>query len=394
MNRNDDVRLELPGEGAVQDNSDDLKDICKVGREVLQPSDVEAFQLRTLALLEQTLGSDKGNFFLTRLPDCRIDYKEVRTRGVEERYFRLYRRYYRKLDPFAKRDLETTPTVMTTEDVVSYRNLVRTEYYNDFLKPQSIHHQMVIHLRVGRRLLGAVALFRSRSRREFTDRERGKAEMIAPYLLGGLEKAAHCESSRLQKEILHMLSRDLPYQGVLILDPSMQLVYHNDSALDILAFLRRGETPSAGRLLPREIELRCERLLTGTDPDADRLINDGDRSSCDIADPRTGQRVSLLFRLIPDPDRTLLLVGLRPETELACLGERLRKHGLTTREIDVVSLASEGLRNAEIAERLFISAHTVDNHLKSVYRKLGVRSRALLVRHIMQMQNPPHSMVC
>ena len=297
----------------MQVNSNDLRDICRVGRDVLQVGDVEAFQRRTLALLEESLGSDKGNFFLTRLPDRRIDFHEVRSRGVEKRYFRLYRRYYRTLDPFARRDLETAPTVMTTEDVVSYRNFVRTEYYNDFLKPQSIHHQMVIHLRAGRRLLGAVALFRPRTRREFTARERIKAEMIAPYLLGGLEKAAHRESSRLQERLLHVLSEDLPYKGVLILDPSMQLVYSNGAALDILAFLRRGGASSAGRLLPREIEARCRPLLTTAGPDPGCRTNGEGRATCDIADTRTGQRISLLLRPIPDAGRTLLLVGLQPE---------------------------------------------------------------------------------
>ena len=48
---------------------------------------------------------------------------------------------------------------------------------------------------------------------------------------------------------------------------------------------------------------------------------------------------------------------------------------LTRREVDVVRLAAEGLRNAEIAERLFVTAKTVDHHLSSAMGKLGVHSR-------------------
>jgi DNA-binding NarL/FixJ family response regulator len=50
--------------------------------------------------------------------------------------------------------------------------------------------------------------------------------------------------------------------------------------------------------------------------------------------------------------------------------------GLTAREVDVLRLVAVGLSDAEAADRLFLSVRTVNAHLRSVYRKLGVRSRA------------------
>jgi DNA-binding CsgD family transcriptional regulator len=42
-------------------------------------------------------------------------------------------------------------------------------------------------------------------------------------------------------------------------------------------------------------------------------------------------------------------------------------------------LVAEGLTNRQVAERMFLSRHTVDFHLRQVFRKLGINSRVELV---------------
>jgi DNA-binding CsgD family transcriptional regulator len=55
---------------------------------------------------------------------------------------------------------------------------------------------------------------------------------------------------------------------------------------------------------------------------------------------------------------------------------RANPAGLTAREVDVLRLVAEGLRNAEVADRLVLSPRTIDHHVSSVLRKLGVQSRS------------------
>jgi len=76
----------------------------------------------------------------------------------------------------------------------------------------------------------------------------------------------------------------------------------------------------------------------------------------------------------------------RAEAELRATGETARKHDvsaaeqLTPQELQVAGLVAEGLTNKEIAAQLFLSPRTVDYHLRKVFTKLGIASRAELIR--------------
>jgi predicted ATPase/DNA-binding CsgD family transcriptional regulator len=54
--------------------------------------------------------------------------------------------------------------------------------------------------------------------------------------------------------------------------------------------------------------------------------------------------------------------------------------GLSERELEVLRLVAEGLTDAQVAEKLYLSPRTVGWHLRSIYRKLGVPSRAAAAR--------------
>jgi DNA-binding CsgD family transcriptional regulator len=76
----------------------------------------------------------------------------------------------------------------------------------------------------------------------------------------------------------------------------------------------------------------------------------------------------------------------RAARELLATGERVRKRSVETRdeltaqEAQIARLARDGLSNARIGERLFISQHTVAYHLRKVFPKLAITSRSQLSR--------------
>jgi DNA-binding CsgD family transcriptional regulator len=86
----------------------------------------------------------------------------------------------------------------------------------------------------------------------------------------------------------------------------------------------------------------------------------------------------------------------RAERELVAGGETVRERAvetreeLTSQEAQIARLARDGLSNAEIGARLFISQRTVQYHLRKVFMKLGINSRTQLAEVLPSDPNVAH----
>jgi DNA-binding CsgD family transcriptional regulator len=70
-----------------------------------------------------------------------------------------------------------------------------------------------------------------------------------------------------------------------------------------------------------------------------------------------------------------IAVTLRDATSRETFDRRCRIYGLSPREREVVAALVVGLDTRAVTERLFISRHTVQDHLKSVFEKMSIHSR-------------------
>jgi len=78
--------------------------------------------------------------------------------------------------------------------------------------------------------------------------------------------------------------------------------------------------------------------------------------------------------------RAYLLATRCEEARTPALTAMTVRAALTARELEIARLADAGVGNKEIAARLFLSRHTVQNKLHSAYEKLGVEGREELAQ--------------
>jgi DNA-binding CsgD family transcriptional regulator len=88
--------------------------------------------------------------------------------------------------------------------------------------------------------------------------------------------------------------------------------------------------------------------------------------------------------LLCDADDVLtgVAVVIEPASAAEVAPIIVQAYDLTDREQQITSLIARGAGTADIAEELFLSAHTVRDHVKAIFAKVGVNSRGELVARL------------
>jgi DNA-binding NarL/FixJ family response regulator len=98
------------------------------------------------------------------------------------------------------------------------------------------------------------------------------------------------------------------------------------------------------------------------------------------ARPHLRTALELFQRLALSPWEERARAELRASGETARRRDPSTRDQLTPQELQIAHLVTEGMTNREIGEQLFLSPRTIDYHLRKVFAKLQIASRADLVR--------------
>jgi DNA-binding CsgD family transcriptional regulator len=159
--------------------------------------------------------------------------------------------------------------------------------------------------------------------------------------------------------------------GVLLVDEHLQPQGFTQAAREWFALLKAREHQES-TLLPTHVYAVVGRLLAAE-------AGDDPKRPARVRVRTAGGRWAVIEAARMDGIAAAIAVSVHGATAEDILALVARAHGLSTRERELLALVLEGLSTRELAERMFISRYTVQDHLKSVFDKLGVHSRRELV---------------
>jgi DNA-binding CsgD family transcriptional regulator len=249
--------------------------------------------------------------------------------------------------------------------------------YRDLFQPMGMGDELRVVLRTGGACWGLLCLHRAAGS-PFTDAEAGYLGRLAPHLAEGLRAGLLVASLERDPEPAELA--DAP--GLVVLDQHGTVVAVTEAAQGWLAEL--GEQRSAP--LPEAVYAVAARLRQqGSSPDGlvPRLR----------VRTRAGRWLSLHAAWLSagEGEPGQVAVFLQPATPAEVAPVIMAAYGLTEQERVVTGLVCQGLSTDQIAARLVVSGYTVQDHLKSVFDKTGVRSRRELVATILRQHYLPRA---
>ncbi len=252
---------------------------------------------------------------------------------------------------------------------------MRSLRYRDFLQPQGYDDELRAVFRTGGKAWGVAALFRQPGRAPFDADDLAVFEAISGTVAAGFR--THAGLTVPTPGFCHA-------PGLMVFAPDGTMLSANDAASawlneiygepagnDWFGVLSGPASPDIEAAIPvLPLIARAHALATGRDNREARLrLKD-----------RSGRWLVLHASVLGGASQdgnVAIVVEPAKSTDLAPI--IIETYGFTPREREVVRAIARGASTPQIAEQLFLSAHTVRDYIKAVFEKVGVNSRGELV---------------
>jgi DNA-binding CsgD family transcriptional regulator/GAF domain-containing protein len=279
--------------------------------------------------------------------------------NVSETFLARYERLPqgRETDPVHVRVLESGGAAYNMA-LMSMEEWVESPLYTSVLTLHDMRHVIEVPVMSRQTVVGTINFATSDP-----DRGYSASEVRLAEALGRLVGVA-VEGIRAREDLEQELERaraalELTGSAVVVSDPEALELRLNEPARRLLAQLRGGE----------------ERLYGLIAPPADRPAGFSRSADVELLGGGRGRLRGYSSRLPREGGALVTVLELDPERPGRLAGAMV---ALTPREREVAALVVDGLADREIAQRLYLSRHTVSQYVKRIYRKLGVDSRVAL----------------
>jgi DNA-binding CsgD family transcriptional regulator len=246
--------------------------------------------------------------------------------------------------------------------------------YRGLLRPNGIADELRGVLRTDGSPWAYLMLFRQAGRPAFTTLE---VDLVAS--LSGPLAAAVRDHSRLGSQAADFES---PGPGLMLFGPDGELISLNDDALAWLEEITWLDQVPANYQAEATFGVRLPAAVTGTLVWARAIAqHQGHRAARTRIHSRAGRWLVCHASCLRDANGTIgntaLVIEPAKASEIAPI--IVQAYQLSAREQQIAGLISQGAATSEIAGQLYLSTHTVRDHIKAIFEKVGVASRGELV---------------
>ncbi|MCF8055844.1 MAG: LuxR C-terminal-related transcriptional regulator [Desulfocapsa sp.] len=314
--------------------------------------------------------------------------------NIDDNYHRQYVEHYVNACPW-RPELRMMPPGRLYSTYLHFScpqpNFYRTEFFNDWARPQNIHHGVCGTVYRDADTSVQMLIQRTRGQGYYTEAETAFLNNLVPHIQQSFLIAGQLANPRAQGEATAIAagSEPLPF---LLLDRSLRVTYSSPGVEKFVADCPWLGMRNSRLLITDELQnRRLQRLLCQslTAADTRTFLTSGGT----LAVPRPGAPdLQLLVRSV-HPDVPVLIgpsagyvavYFYDPEARVEIDHERLRElYPLSEAETRVAVAMVDTPDSAEVAKSCAISLHTVRSHIKAIFCKTGTHSRADLMKRLL-----------
>ncbi len=323
------------------------------------------FQQHVLTLLNNIFGYQHATF---NLINNKLELFNPRLYNITEKARDQYYEHYHKTDIFHPKNgnLWFSNKVISITDIMTTSQYEQTEYYLDFLRSDMLYYELVLPLVVNSRLIGGIGVFKQKGEDNFTNRDIVILNKLNQFIASDLWSFLEFASIRKDCQTYNNCFDETP-AGIIILDKNFAIKNCNKAAE---AFADKVQTP---------VQQFVYEIIS-------KLSHELDKPQLDIKFLYKSFRINIIRNLIQtgyngDPVY-IVFISEDLAGKLGNTDDLRQSCDLTSREFEILELVKNGLSNEEIAEKLYISIHTVKSHMENIFKKLQVKNRTAALYEI------------
>jgi DNA-binding CsgD family transcriptional regulator len=320
--------------------------------------DCVSVQLTAIGELRRAIGFDQWCWPLGD-PETMVPLAGIAEHGYGPRLARALELEYSGRDFAAMDVVARRASPVGSLSAETRRDLARSPRWDEVLRPAGIGDEAVVACRDALGCWGWIKTYRDGGEARFGEADLELLADVGPVLGSALRR-------RIGGAAGAAASAEPSSPGVLVLDAELASVSRTAGAGEWIAALPAAALFAQWGMLPAVIYPVAALARTRGASGALERATDGRWVRIEAA-PLEGD------------DAGRIVVSLRGAHSDETFAMLSRAYALTPRERELVAALAAGLDTRAVTERLFISPHTVQDHLKSVFRKVGVRSRRELL---------------